>query len=54
MWKMKRNFIGILVLVAVMILSACGNSEESSDESKEKIKIGFILSDSGTFAPLSG
>lgn len=53
MWKIKRNFIGIMVLMAVMILSACGNSEESSDESKEKIKIGFILSDSGTFAPLS-
>lgn len=53
MWKKIRNFIGILMLVAVMILSACGNSEENSDESKEKIKIGFILSDSGTFAPLS-
>ena len=57
--KNKFKFMGILLILVVMILSACGNSGgssdsgESSDGSKEKLKIGFILSDSGTFAPLS-
>ena len=59
MRKNKFKFMGILLILVVMILSACGNSGgssdsgESSDGSKEKLKIGFILSDSGTFAPLS-
>lgn len=54
MRKTKWKFIGVMLLIVVMILSACGNSGESGDAaSQDKIKIGFILSDSGTFAPLS-
>jgi len=53
MRKAKWKFISVMIILVVMVLSACGNSGGSSDGSKEKIKVGFILSDSGTFAPLS-
>lgn len=58
MRKIKWKFIGVMLLVVVMILSACSSSGEGGSasqggDSSEKIKIGFILSDSGTFAPLS-
>lgn len=64
MRKIKWKFIGAMLLLIMMILSGCGNSGGSGDASQEgnasqgdaseeKLKIGFILSDSGTFAPLS-
>jgi branched-chain amino acid transport system substrate-binding protein len=54
----KVKIFGVLLLAIMMLLSACSgsavsNSKSDSKGSDETIKIGLILSATGTFAPLT-
>lgn len=54
--KSKWKFLSLILVVTMMILSACSGSttgNESAASDVETIKIGLLLSQTGTFAPLS-
>ncbi|CAH0345294.1 BMP family ABC transporter substrate-binding protein [Bacillus sp. CECT 9360] len=44
---MKRNILIPFLIVLLLVSSACSNGESSAKESKERVKIGIMLSDAG-------